>query len=67
MLGVYPLSQVAVQLSPSAIEVTPAPQYPVEAALAIPVVSTSQSVLAKWQVKAGKLPPEHVTEVLLGA
>jgi hypothetical protein len=34
MLGVKPVSQVAVQVSLSAIEVTPAPQNPVEAPLA---------------------------------
>jgi hypothetical protein len=65
MLGVYPLSQVAVQLSPSAIWLTPAPQYPVDAALAIPVASTGHAVESGKQAKVSKVPAEHATWALL--
>jgi hypothetical protein len=64
MLGVNPASQTTVQLSPSAIEVTPSPQAPVEAALTTPV-GTAHAVLAVWQAKGSKVPAEQVTWELL--
>jgi hypothetical protein len=65
MLGVKPVSQVAVQVSPSAIEVTPAPQNPVEAPLAS-VEGTAHAELCRWHVKGSKTPSEHSTVSLLG-
>jgi hypothetical protein len=64
MSGVKPEMQSGVQVSPSAIEVTPSPQAPVEAVLSTPV-GTAHAVLAVWQAKGSKVPAEQVTWALL--
>lgn len=50
-LGVYPSAQAAMQVPPSAIEVTPLPQAPLEAALATEV-GTAHASVVEWQVRA---------------